>query len=172
MLYFCVGGHDKCPEMLAGPECPYCERVREARPQDLIPSDRLAEAMRSGAKLMAEYDVVAPDRVSEAVRADLLRRSVHGWRKYGAGLDSNPAPLADALKHAYEEALDLATYLKWSILKLEGSDLLAPDPTRGTGLGVSASSVRRCQGGAVGAQGECRACFASMGEVCLSPAAG
>ncbi len=144
MNYFCVGGHDKCSEMLGGPECPYCERV--------------------------ELEV-APDRVSEAVRADLLLRSVHGWRKYGAGLDTNPAPLADALKHAYEEALDLATYLKWSILKLEGSDL-APDQSRRTGLGVSASSVRRCQGGRTGAEGECLACFANEGERCLSPAAG
>lgn len=116
-------------------------------------------------------DAVAPDRVSEAVRSDLLRRSVHGWRKYGAGLDTNPAPLADALKHAYEEALDLATYLKWSILKLEGSDLLAPDQSRGSGLGTKVSPVRRCQGGAVGVDGMCLACFAAQGEACLSPAA-
>lgn len=115
---------------------------------------------------------VAPDRVSEAVRADLLRRSIHGWRKYGAGLDTNPAPLADALRHAYEEALDLATYLKWSILKLEGSDLLKPDPARGSGLGVKVSPVRRCQGGAVDVEGRCLACFAGSGEQCLSPAAG
>lgn len=113
----------------------------------------------------------APDRVSEAVRADLLRRSVHGWRKYGAGLDTNPAPLADALKHAYEEALDLATYLKWSILKLEGSPLLAPDQSRGSGLGTKVSPVRRCQGGAVDSNGRCLACFADQGEQCLSPAA-
>lgn len=25
--YRCVHGHDRCGEMYAGPECPYCERV-------------------------------------------------------------------------------------------------------------------------------------------------
>jgi hypothetical protein len=121
---------------------------------------------------MASKGEVAPDRVSEAVRSDLLLRSLHGWQKYGAGLDTNPAPLADALKHAYEEALDLATYLKWSILKLEGSDLLAPDQARGTGLGVKQSPIRRCQGGGTDHEGRCLCCFASIGQRCLSPAAG
>jgi hypothetical protein len=80
-------------------------------------------------------DEAAPDRVVEAVRADLLRRSIHGFNKYGAGLDTNPAPLVGQLQHAYEEALDLCNYLKWSIMRLEGSAELVPDETRGTGLG-------------------------------------
>ena len=26
--YSCINGHDKCPEMSAGPDCPYCEKVQ------------------------------------------------------------------------------------------------------------------------------------------------
>ena len=54
----------------------------------------------------------AEDSIVEAVRDDLRHRSDVGLRKYGvtvaeAGLTHN-----HWLQHAYEEALDLAIYLK------------------------------------------------------------
>lgn len=74
------------------------------------------------------------DPVIEAVRTDLLRRQQHGYVKYGGTLATNPADLKGKLQHAYEEALDLCNYLKWSIMEIDGYPELQPDPTHNTGL--------------------------------------
>jgi hypothetical protein len=47
-------------------------------------------------------------------------RSQLGIRKYGTTLEENPDEHVARLQHAYEEALDLANYLKWSIMRLRG----------------------------------------------------
>lgn len=60
------------------------------------------------------------DRVIEAVRDDLLRRSQFGIAKYGTTLDRTDLKLRDWLQHAYEECLDQANYLKRSILEIDG----------------------------------------------------
>lgn len=59
------------------------------------------------------------DPIVDAVRADLLARSQVGIRKYGVTLAENPIQLRDWLQHAYEEALDMANYLKAAIVKLD-----------------------------------------------------
>jgi len=59
------------------------------------------------------------DPVIEAVCADLRARSAVGLRKYGVGLDRTDLALVDWLQHAYEEALDMANYLKRSIMELQ-----------------------------------------------------
>ncbi len=61
-----------------------------------------------------------PCLVVAAVRKDLLDRSLLGVKKYGTTLSENAGEHVERLQHAYEEALDLANYLKWSILKLRG----------------------------------------------------
>jgi hypothetical protein len=158
--------------------CPYCNCVENRQcenPAEANGCPRYEQQRRLTVGPVPEaapHKEVAPDRVVEAVRADLLRRSIHGFRKYGAGLDTNPAALVDQLRHAYEESLDLCNYLKWSIMRLEGSAELVPNEARGSGLGVKVSPVRRCQGGAPDVYGRCLACFASRNEDCLSPAAG
>jgi hypothetical protein len=43
---------------------------------------------------------------------DIARRQQHGIRKYGTTVDGNPLTRLQWLQHAYEEALDLAVYLK------------------------------------------------------------
>lgn len=53
--------------------------------------------------------------VQAAVRDDLLRREALGKAKYGTSLQ--PHNGRDALLDAYEEALDLAVYLKQAILE-------------------------------------------------------
>jgi len=63
---------------------------------------------------------VERDTVIDAVRADLLQRSQLGIKKYGKTLGSQTGfPLRGRLQHAYEEALDLANYLKWAITMLD-----------------------------------------------------
>jgi hypothetical protein len=62
-----------------------------------------------------------PDIVVAAVRRDLLDRSLLGIKKYGTTLSDNQDDHVKRLQHAYEEALDLANYLKWSIMRLRGA---------------------------------------------------
>ncbi len=62
------------------------------------------------------------DVVVEAVRQDLLQRSQLGIAKYGTTLADNPAAHRARLQHAYEEALDLANYLKWAMMQLDHGD--------------------------------------------------
>ena len=47
-----------------------------------------------------------------AVCADIADRQVKGIAKYGTSVADNPLPLRAWLQHAYEEALDMAIYLK------------------------------------------------------------
>jgi len=59
------------------------------------------------------------DIVIDAVREDLHRRSQLGIAKYGTTLGENQSSLRDRLQHAYEECLDMANYLKWSIMQID-----------------------------------------------------
>lgn len=52
------------------------------------------------------------DPIVEAVRGKLLQRSQVGLNKYGVGLDRGDLTTLDWLRHAQEEALDLAGYLE------------------------------------------------------------
>lgn len=54
------------------------------------------------------------DKITESVRADLLRRSELGIKKYGSTLCEDN--ISDFLNHAYEECLDMAQYLKKEIV--------------------------------------------------------
>ena len=56
------------------------------------------------------------DVITKAVVSDLFRRADRGWRKYNTTLGQNNHE--NMLQHAYEEALDLAQYLKKEITTL------------------------------------------------------
>lgn len=51
---------------------------------------------------------------------DIAKRQSLGIEKYGKTVEQNPLFLREWLQHAYEEALDLAIYLKRSIEELDG----------------------------------------------------
>lgn len=53
--------------------------------------------------------------VEAEVCADIARRQQMGVQKYGTTVADNPLPHVQWLQHAYEEALDLAIYLKRAI---------------------------------------------------------
>jgi hypothetical protein len=57
-------------------------------------------------------EVQAHDPIVAAVQADLAARSNAGLAKYGVGLDRTDLTRQQWAQHAYEEALDLACYLK------------------------------------------------------------
>lgn len=52
------------------------------------------------------------DPIVEAVRQKLLDRSLAGMEKYGTGLYRTDLTRLDWLRHAQEEALDMANYLE------------------------------------------------------------
>lgn len=52
------------------------------------------------------------DPIVEAVRQKLHDRSQLGLKKYGTGLDRTDLTRLDWLRHAQDEALDLANYLE------------------------------------------------------------
>ena len=55
------------------------------------------------------------DTIIEEIRKDLLDRSTRGIGKYGVTLDRSDLDLEAWLQHGYEEALDMAAYLKRAI---------------------------------------------------------
>lgn len=64
------------------------------------------------------------DKITGAVIDDLVSRSQRGLNKYNTTLHENDHQ--NMLQHAYEEALDLAQYLKKEILTLHTvQDLIA-----------------------------------------------
>jgi len=62
--------------------------------------------------------VESSDSIVESVRSDLFLRSQRGIKKYGTTLDREDLSDTEWLQHAYEEALDLALYLK-KLIKLD-----------------------------------------------------
>jgi len=51
---------------------------------------------------------------------DICERQALGIAKYGKTVSENPLELREWLQHAYEEALDMAIYLKRAIEKIDG----------------------------------------------------
>jgi hypothetical protein len=68
----------------------------------------------------------SPDANVEAVREALLRRSKVGLKKYGTTTDRTDLRQADWLRHAQEEALDLAVYLERLIQDLVRESAKSP----------------------------------------------
>jgi hypothetical protein len=66
------------------------------------------------------------DTVVAEVRADLLARSAAGIAKYGVTLDRKDLGHAQWLQHGYEEALDLACYLKRAMRDLPAAAPVEP----------------------------------------------
>ena len=70
----------------------------------------------------ARWNPPCADPIVEAVRDRLRQRSVAGQAKYGATLARTDLSRIDWLRHAQEEALDLACYLERLILEFERSE--------------------------------------------------
>ena len=57
--------------------------------------------------------------IEKEVCEDIEKRQQMGIKKYGVTVQDNPLSLKEWLNHAYEEALDLAIYLKRAIKELK-----------------------------------------------------
>jgi hypothetical protein len=61
-----------------------------------------------------------PTGTEARVCSDIAERQAMGISKYGKTVEQNGASLRGWLQHAYEEALDMAIYLKRAMEKLDG----------------------------------------------------
>lgn len=61
------------------------------------------------------------DRITTAVCHDLHARAALGLNKYGVTVADSPLSRRQWLQHAYEEALDMAVYLKRA-MEMEGGE--------------------------------------------------
>lgn len=78
-------------------------------------------------KIINPQEDVVKDEITKAVILDLASRSKRGLSKYNTTLDKNNHQ--NMLQHAYEEALDLAQYLKKEITTLNTvQDLVKQHP--------------------------------------------
>lgn len=62
------------------------------------------------------------DPIVQSVIEDLKSRSQVGLEKYGVGLDRKDLTTRDFIQHAYEEALDLANYLKRVLTDMDSNN--------------------------------------------------
>jgi len=76
-----------------------------------------------------------PSGIEALVCADIAARQALGMKKYGQTVADNPLPLRAWLQHGYEEALDLAVYLRRAQAEIDAqrdtmpaADELAPLP--------------------------------------------
>jgi hypothetical protein len=67
-----------------------------------------------------------PD-IEQQVCQDILRRQKLGIAKYGRTLADNPLSLRAWLKHAYEECLDQAAYLRRAMAEMDEQERLDRD---------------------------------------------
>jgi len=67
-----------------------------------------------------------PSTIIALVQNDLFEREQRGLNKYGTTVDRNDLTEEQWLQHAYEEALDLAVYLKKTIQSKKGIEKPVP----------------------------------------------
>ena len=66
--------------------------------------------------------------IEALVCADIAARQALGIKKYGQTVADNPLPLRAWLRHGYEEALDLAVYLRRSMAEIDARGGCLSDP--------------------------------------------
>lgn len=63
-----------------------------------------------------------PSGIEAQVCQDIAARQRLGVAKYGSTVANNPLPTRQWFQHAYEEALDLAVYLRRSMAEMDAGE--------------------------------------------------
>lgn len=63
-----------------------------------------------------------PTGIEAMACADIAKRQAFGLNKYGVSVADNPLELRQWLQHAYEEALDMAIYLRRAIEEIDAAE--------------------------------------------------
>jgi hypothetical protein len=77
---------------------------------------KFTELIKIYTKIKKPEDYFIKDEITKEVISDLVSRAERGYKKYNTTLGENNHQ--NMLQHAYEEALDLAQYLKKEIITL------------------------------------------------------
>ncbi|MFW9595407.1 MAG: hypothetical protein ACMV1D_07895 [Macromonas sp.] len=62
---------------------------------------------------------IEPTGIEAMVCEEIARRQQMGIAKYGTTVADNPLTLREWLQHAYEEALDMAVYLRRAMAEID-----------------------------------------------------
>lgn len=84
----------------------------------------MAEAANSGPQESVPMNATG---IEAEVCRDIAERQRIGKIKYGHELADNNATLTERIQHAYEESLDMAVYLKWSLGRIAELDAQLAD---------------------------------------------
>ncbi len=103
-------------------DCGICPRCAS----NLVPAPALPDMAVFASTDMVGDGTRSPDANVEAVRESLLRRSEVGLKKYGTTTERTDLRQVDWLRHAQEEALDLAVYLERLIQDLVRESAKSP----------------------------------------------
>jgi hypothetical protein len=87
----------------------------------------------------AEDYIPVKDEITKAVITDLISRAQRGVKKYNTTLGENDHQ--NMLQHAYEEALDMAQYLKKEITTLNTIQDLTKQHPNDTELGMKIRKI-------------------------------
>ena len=86
-----------------------------------------AKSFQEFTKYIEKQNMITKDIITDLVIEDLTSRAERGYKKYNTTLGENNHQ--NMLQHAYEEALDLAQYLKKEIVTMNTiQDLLKDHP--------------------------------------------
>jgi len=86
-----------------------------------------ARSFQEFVKYIEKQNMITKDVITNLVIEDLTSRAERGYKKYNTTLSENNHQ--NMLQHAYEEALDLAQYLKKEIVTMNTiQDLLDKHP--------------------------------------------
>ena len=86
-----------------------------------------AKSFQEFTKYIEKKNMITKDIITDLVIEDLTTRAERGHKKYGTTLHENNHQ--NMLQHAYEEALDMAQYLKKEITELNTiQDLVSKFP--------------------------------------------
>lgn len=85
------------------------EMPADPRVEVSVNTEKLRKAFE---ELEREYQLNRATGIEAIVCRDIAERQRKGVAKYGTTVDANPLPLRAWLRHAYEECLDQAVYLR------------------------------------------------------------
>jgi hypothetical protein len=98
-----------------------------------------AKSFQEFTKYIEKQNMITKDIITDLVIEDLVTRSERGYKKYNTTLGENNHQ--NMLQHAYEEALDLAQYLKKEIVTMNTIQDLLNNHPNDTELGFAIRKV-------------------------------
>lgn len=100
--------------------------------------------------------------IEALVCQDIARRQQAGIVKYGSTVQDNPLPTKDWIQHAYEEALDLAVYLRRLMQDIESLPQAAP-PKKSTAAQPTCFACGAPHHHLIGFPPQCPSCYNDNG---------